>query len=223
MGTIAEIELPADEFALHETFEQLPEVEFEIARVAAHGHDRAMPLTWASSEGLDGIDDAFDADPTVDNVRTLADLDNERLYQMDWIDQIDFIVHVLVEQEGTVLSAEGTRKQWHLRILFPTRDSLSSTFQFSQDEGLTLDIQQVYELEETERGGQYGLTEGQFKTLVSAHEHGYYDIPREVTQEELAEILGISRQALSERFRRGHGHLVENTLVIGSLPGVEST
>jgi predicted DNA binding protein len=33
---------------------------------------------------------------------------------------------------------------------------------------------------------------------------------------EVAEELGISHQALSERLRRGHGRLVRNALVVGA-------
>lgn len=215
MGTIAEISLSPDEFALWDTFENVPDIEFEVARVVAHDPDRAMPFLWVAGEDLAALDDALEADPSVENVQLIADLGSERLYQMDWIDQIDFIVHVLVEEDATVLSAQGSKRSWHLRVLFPEREALSKTFEFSRDEGLSAEIQQIYELEDADRGGQYGLTEGQYETLVSAYDQGYYDIPRGATQEELAEVLGISRQALSERFRRGHGRLVKNALIIG--------
>lgn len=215
MGTIAEISLSPDEFALRDTFGQLPDVQFEVARVVAHNADRAMPFIWVAGEALDEIDDAFEADPSVENVTLVADLDGERLYQMDWVEQIEFIVHVLVEEDATVLSAQGSKRSWHLRVLFPDRDALSKTFDFSREHELSVEIEQIYELENAERGGEYGLTEGQYETLVAAHDEGYYHIPRGATQEELAEVLGISRQALSERFRRGHGRLVENALIVG--------
>ena len=215
MGTIAEILLSPDEFALWDTFENLPDVEFEIARVVAHGPDRAMPFLWVAGDDLTELDDVLEADPSVENVTLIADLESERLYQMDWTDRIDFIVHVLVEENATVLSAQGSKRSWHLRILFPERDALSKTFEFSRENGLSAEIQQIYELEDADRGGQYGLTEDQYETLVAAYDEGYYRIPRGATQEELAETLGISRQALSERFRRGHCQLVKNALVIG--------
>ena len=215
MGTIAEISLSPDEFALWDTFGRLPDIQFEVARVVAHNADRAMPFIWVAGEALDDLDDALEADPSVENVKLVADLDDERLYQMDWIDQIEFIVHVLVEEDATVLSAQGSKRSWHLRVLFPDRDALSKTFDFSHDHDLSVEIEQIYELEDAERGGEYGLTEGQYETLVAAHDEGYYRIPRGVTQEELADVLGISRQALSERFRRGHGRLVKNALVVG--------
>ena len=52
------------------------------------------------------------------------------------------------------------------------------------------------------------LSSDQHEALVAAFETGYYDIPRDVTLEELADQLGISHQALSERFRRAYEGLI---------------
>lgn len=50
--------------------------------------------------------------------------------------------------------------------------------------------------------GQWdGLTDPQFEALTLAVEMGYYDIPRGYTTKELAEKLGISDQAVTERLR----------------------
>lgn len=214
MGTIAEITIPASAFALRETFEALPDVRFETVRVA-YCADRAMSFVWvAAGEGvdLDAVDEALASDPSVERVTLLSDLVDERLYRLEWADRTGGVLRALVDEEATVLSAQGANGEWHLRLLFPSRESLSSAFEFGRGGEFTASIDQIYELESTERGGQFGLTEGQYGTLVTAHERGYYEIPRRITQEALADELGISRQALSERFRRGHGRLVDNTL-----------
>ncbi|ODR82855.1 DNA-binding protein [Haladaptatus sp. W1] len=59
---------------------------------------------------------------------------------------------------------------------------------------------------------QHELTEQQHETLRSAMEWGYYEIPRRATATDLAEELGVSHQAISERLRRGHRCLVERGL-----------
>jgi predicted DNA binding protein len=53
---------------------------------------------------------------------------------------------------------------------------------------------------------------------VLALRHGYFDTPRETTLEELAVELDISRQALSERIRRGNERLLRQSL---PTPGPE--
>jgi predicted DNA binding protein len=44
---------------------------------------------------------------------------------------------------------------------------------------------------------------------------GYYEVPRRVELEDLAEVLGVSRQAVSERLRRATGALARATVFRG--------
>ena len=53
---------------------------------------------------------------------------------------------------------------------------------------------------------------------MTAFEAGYYNIPRDVTSEELAAELDVSHQALSERFRRGHKQLVGQHFITNAEP-----
>jgi len=53
------------------------------------------------------------------------------------------------------------------------------------------------------------LTEKQCAALEAAYAAGYYDWPREVTAEELAESMGVSSSTLHQHLRRAIGGLVE--------------
>jgi predicted DNA binding protein len=214
MSTIAEIQFPAVEFALAETLSDVPHLEFETVRVVAHDTDRVLPLVWAQTDDTDALDDALDDDPTVENVRLLADLTDERLYRMDWVGNVETIVHALLEHDGTVLNASGRADGWHLRILFPDRDSLSATHDFATDNDISFSLQSVADLSEG-RGNQFALTEHQHQALLVAYEQGYYDIPQGVTTDDLAEEIGVSQQAVSQRLHRAYSNLIENTLVVG--------
>jgi predicted DNA binding protein len=218
MSTIAEVALPAAEFALHETLETVPDIQFEIERVVAHETDRVMPFVWATDEGIDrdALEEALADDPSVENVTELAAFDDEWLYRMEWVADIHVVLHVLLEQEGTILNADGRNDEWHLRILFPDRDSLSATYDFCTDEDLTMTVESIHELDGEHRD-QYGLTETQHETLITAVEEGYFDIPQNATLDDLAGELDISHQALSERLHRGHKTLIENALIIGRM------
>jgi predicted DNA binding protein len=214
MSTIAEFQIPAAEFALSETLSAVPHVEFETVRVVAHEADRVLPLVWVQTDDADALDAALAADPTVENVSLLADLAEERLYGMDWVANVETVVHALLEHDGTVLSTSGRADGWHLRILFPDRDSLSATYDFATDAGIDFALRNVLDLTEG-RGSQFALTEHQYQALLAAYEHGYYDIPQSVTVAELAEELGVSAQAVSQRLSRAYRNLIENALVIG--------
>ena len=145
----------------------------------------------------------------------LSDLGDEQLYQMTWVEQVELLVEIIVEREGgTILAAASSGPTWQLRLLFPDRDQLSQTHETCRERGRTFQLRSVYELE-NERQGRFGLTEEQYTTITTAHEHGYYEVPRDLTADDLAEKMGISHQAVSERLRRGHGNLVENAIMLG--------
>lgn len=64
----------------------------------------------------------------------------------------------------------------------------------------------------TNTGNRSKLTDKQREALLTAFKRGYHEIPRDTTSSDLADELGISHQALSERFRRAYRHLVESEL-----------
>ncbi|WP_114576057.1 bacterio-opsin activator domain-containing protein [Saliphagus sp. LR7] len=214
-GTVVEIGLAAEEFALSETTDRFDDLEYEIERVVAHDTDHVMPYVWIDGPSVGDVEDALEGDDSVAEIECLADLEEERLYRMDWVAQIDTLVQILVEEEGAILSAEGNGDDWRLRILFPSRDALSRTHDYCEDRGLSMDIYTIYNVDDG-RKGRFGLTDGQQDTLVSAYDAGYYEIPRDTSMTDLAEEIGVSHQALSERLRRGHESLVENTVIIGT-------
>ena len=223
-GTVVEVEIPIDEFALRQTISEVPSIDFEIERAVAHDADRVMPFIWAQSDEItrEAFESALGDDPSLEQFELIADLDEEWLYRMEWIAEIQTLIHILVEEKGTILSAVGTQAGWNLRILFADRDALSRTFDYCETHGLTLNVLNIYQFEEG-REGRLGLTEEQQDTLIFAFEAGYFDIPREANAENLAADLDISHQAVSERLRRGYSNLIKNTLIIGDGAGKEQS
>ena len=214
MSTISEISIGASTFALGDTLEAVPEATFDVERVVAHDDERVMPFVWATAPDREALEAAFADDPSVADVERLSDLDDEWLYRMAWVSHVQFVVHAITEEGATVLNAQSEQGRWQLRVLFPDRDALSRTYDVCEDYDLDLDIETIYEMD-NERHGRYGLTDDQSATLTAAFEHGYYEIPRDVSVADLADELGISHQTLSERFRRAHGTLIENSLIVG--------
>lgn len=53
------------------------------------------------------------------------------------------------------------------------------------------------------------VTESQLDLLATAYQHGYFDVPQEVTSKELAETVGTSQSTLSERLRNAQYALLE--------------
>jgi len=57
-----------------------------------------------------------------------------------------------------------------------------------------------------------GLTALQRKALVEAHATGYFDVPRLITSEALADRLGIDKSTLSEHLRKAEKRIIDDLL-----------
>ncbi len=74
---------------------------------------------------------------------------------------------------------------------------------------MQVEVRRIYA--EEPHGPTPGLTTEQREALAVAYRNGYFAVPRETTTAALAEKLGISGQAVSERLRRGYTRLVDAT------------
>lgn len=214
MPTIVTGTVPADEFALSHTLEALPDLLFEVERIVTSGNDALMPLLWVRGPSRERVEATLEDDPSVEEVTLIGDFDDEWLFQMTWIDQVDLLVQMLTNSEATILDAVGRGEQWKIRVLYPQRSLFSKTHEFCERHGVDFDVDSIRELE-GEPAGRYGLTTEQYEVLAEASRLGYFEVPREVSLEELADELGISHQAASERIRRATSALVEETLFVG--------
>lgn len=212
MSTIVEAGIPADQFALNETLQNVPGATFEVVRLVANGSERVMPFLWGTADDMDELVTELRADSSTDNIEILAELEDEHLFRMNWMAHIRVILYIVLEEEGTILDAYGKHEHWELRILFPEHDSVSTTSDFCAEYDIELDFERIYELSESIRRGRYGLTDEQYRTITAAYDGGYYDVPRETNLTDIAESRDVSHQALSERLRRGHKTLIQNTL-----------
>lgn len=215
MGTIVDVTVPTEQFALRDTFDTMSNLEVEPVRVVAHESGEVMPFVWGHATDLDRLDDTLVHDSTTEDVDALTNCDGRRLYRIEWQPDIKIVVQVLVEDHGTLLGATGREKQWELRVLFPDHDAISSTYEFCKDHGIDLELRRVSGVGDVLDHGGIDLSEEQYEALTAAFEVDYYNVPRGKTLEGVANRLEVSHQALSERLRRGHRNLIANTLCDG--------
>ncbi|NUB92840.1 helix-turn-helix domain-containing protein [Haloterrigena sp. SYSU A558-1] len=215
MTTIAELTLSTDEFALAETLQRLPEMEVRVESVVAEGPVRTMPLVWFSNVDPDAIDEALAADPTVADYQQLLENtdDDEWFYRLQYGEDVGSVCCAVYSNGGTLLDAQVSEGQWTLRLLFPEREELSDAVSAIEEQGARVDVRRMVEAgQDEDLETTAALTEPQQEAIAEAYRQGYYDVPREISLEELANELDISHQALSERLRRANRVLASEQL-----------
>ena len=211
-GTVIKVNVPSEQFALKYTLDSLDTVGFEVEQMVATNQDSLMPFIWIETDNRTAIEDALIEDESVADFQLIADFESECLYQLEWVDHIDHLIRILVDENGTVLAATGQDDTWHLRLLFADHDAVRRTTEYCEEQGIDFGIENIYEFSRDNRD-RFGLTDMQQRTLQLAANRGYYSVPRDATAEDLAEELGVTHQAFSERLRRGHGNLVDHVFV----------
>ena len=212
MGTMVEAEITPESFALSEALEAVPEAEIEVVSLTANGTGRVAPLLWVTDAETEPVADALRADPTTRAVSLVSRRTRDSLFQVDWVDRVESVIRDFAAESGAVLSARATSAAWTFRMLFVDHDAVSRTVERCRDAGVDVDVTRISNLGTTRPSDDPSLTGPQCATVRAAFEEGYYEVPRETTLEGLADELGVSHQALSERLRRGHRSLVRQAL-----------
>lgn len=91
-----------------------------------------------------------------------------------------------------------------------------------QEKEIPFSLNRLYQPTEPMAGGQYGLSPKQRTALITALERGYFEVPREVSMDELADELDITQQSLSKRLRRAHRNMITNVLTVSHPDDTEA-
>lgn len=219
MATIIQAEISASEFALSETLNTCSDVTVECEQFVSQPDDKVLPLVWVRTTTPERFEAALDQDDTVGSYTRIAGTETEWLYEMSWNGNIKLIVQMLTTEGAVILDTRGSSEGWHLRVLFPERDNIRTTLDFCSTHNLSIDIHTIRNFDDgdADQGSiRAGLTAAQYEALSLAYQRGYFSVPRAIDLESLADEVGVSHQALSERLRRGHATLIGETLMNGT-------
>ncbi|WP_114576119.1 helix-turn-helix domain-containing protein [Saliphagus sp. LR7] len=207
MATIAEFHVSAEDTALGESFERCPDLTCELERVV----ESAWPGVWLAGADDDEIAAALEADPTVEEFERVSGDDDRTLYELEFAEAVCSVVEMVLDEGGTLVSAKAENGRWAVRMRFRDREQLRTVYERLREHGVDVEIGHLSELTDSS-WEEIGLTAQQYDSLVAAIRRGYFEIPRKVSMQELAEELEISHQALSERLRRAYGTLARAEL-----------
>lgn len=211
MSLIAEFSVSSPELTLYEATTAVPGVTLELTNQIATDPERPVLFFWAVGDCLAEFDSAVRDDWTLTDVETYTELETRQLYRAQLSPEVELVSYpVWVAAGGSRLESTCSKGVWRNRFRFPDRDALHRIRQWCLDNDISFTLHHLYrESVEDGVGSGHDLTDDQVRTLTRAYESGYYEIPRRATAGDLAEDLGVSQQAVSERLRRAYAELIE--------------
>jgi predicted DNA binding protein len=212
MSVIVEFRVPSTDFELGRilTVEDISSVELESLVPTG---DVTVPLFWIHNSTRESFLERIKRHPAVNDASVVDTFEDRTLFTLDWDAKRDRVFEGISEHDGQLLNAVGTSESWEFELRVANHDTLSDFMTYCETEDISLTITRAYNPTKPDAGPWYGLTEPQREAMVLAVQMGYYDIPRGCTTKELAEELGISDQAVTERLRRAIVTLATYTLV----------
>lgn len=211
MSVIAEFRIPSADFELGRILTVEGTSSIELESLVPIG-EATVPLFWIYNATRESFVERVQGHPAVTSASEVDVFEDRTLFMLDWDANRDRVFEGIKENHGQLLSAVGTSDTWDFEVRFPNHDALTEFTTHCETAEISLEATRVYNPTKPDAGPWYGLTDPQREAITLAVELGYYDIPRGCTTKELADELGISDQAVTERLRRAIAALVNYTL-----------
>lgn len=211
MSVILEFSIPATDFKLGEVLSD-PPMQLELERIVPTG-GMIMPFVWATGDDHETFAEKVRSRPSVKELLDLDRVGESGLYRIEWDQPPTDLIDGISAAGAVVLEARGL-EEWTFRLRFPDHDDLSMFHNYVIEHGIPVHIDRTYTLTEaTGVGRRFGLSQAQREALLLALRKGYFETPSETSLDELGKELGISRQAVSNRIRRGNEKILREVLL----------
>lgn len=200
--TIVELRISAADTLFAETVAYEPSIEMELEQVVLTD---GVPIRFRGAP-RETVEAALEETPGVEEYTVISEEEGEWVYSLR-CDEGFRVLPRIVETGGTILTATCSKGTWSIRLRYVDREDIEESLESLQENGVDVSIGAIRTIAEDDLS-EVGLTEEQYEALELAVEHGYFEIPREISLEELSEHLDISHQSLSERLRRAQQGLL---------------
>ncbi|AFK21500.1 transcriptional regulator (plasmid) [Haloferax mediterranei ATCC 33500] len=200
---VAEFRIDGDDCPLARATEEVPAtVDAAAPQLRADGN----VLLHFSASSDDRLAATLDAD---DDIRYLHVTRGDDAHTYRCLSKHPCVVHELVDVGFLVESMEYNDGGATMRGAVVGYDVLRGVME-KAGHTVGIQLQRVYPLRSDETppvGRAWDLTPAQEESLRVAVEMGYFELPRTITAEDVADELGISKSAFLERLRRAQQSL----------------
>lgn len=217
MPSLVRMAIPVEDMPFSATISQLPGCQYRVEQSAFTGQDHSIHL-WITCDDPSAIGSALATDSSVKSSERLLQRGSEHLFELELTHQLLVPRDIIRHHGGVVARAYGDEDAWVLEARFPDRDTVSDVDDAFDRYDIEVDYDAIVETGSMTDGSSGLLTDRQREALVAALEEGYFEVPRQVTLAELADDLGVTHQALSERLRRAQLVLLEEHFAAETAP-----
>lgn len=212
MSILLEFTVDADAFRLGQVLTPPPGMTLELERTVPSG-SMSHPFVWAIGDDLDTFEETVRSHEAIKALTLVDRFEEHGLYRVEWDEGPTDLLAEIEHSGAAVLEARGD-ETWEFRVRFPNHETLSSFHDAVRDRNIPIRIERWYTpMEPPDQRQPLDLTSPQREALVAALKRGYFATPREVQLDELADEFGITRQAMSNRLRRGNELILRSVLL----------
>lgn len=207
MTVLVEVSIPSDAFLVGEVL-GTPGVQIELLACVPVGWG-PVPYCWLTGAAdVAAFERSVRSDPRIASLTALNGTDTRSLYRIEWAEGIDGLISAFREHGLIVEQATGTANEWTFQLRAPEQTALDAFHQEPRIRDTALSIRNVTHSPDEDATDSQLLTSKQHEAVLLAVEQGYFQVPRETSLTELAEEVGISRQAFTRRLHRGLHNLL---------------
>ncbi|MEY7849517.1 helix-turn-helix domain-containing protein [Natrarchaeobius sp. A-rgal3] len=210
-GIIAQVRLDHDDLVLRPTLDRVPDISLEPEYWTAGETGQTLLFVTARGAEFGGLETALETDPTIREPILVDRYPDRRVYRVTLTERALTFTASTAEVGGRLLEVSSSRDGWLVQLRFPSRDALVAFNDACRADGVSVSVEHLRVSDDGD-DGVVTLTEKQQELLAVAYEEGYFDVPRGISQDELADHLGVSKSAISQRLRRAIAELCAASL-----------
>ncbi|WP_254530991.1 helix-turn-helix domain-containing protein [Natrinema gelatinilyticum] len=210
-GIVAQLRLDHPNLFLRPTLGRTRDVTVEPEYWTSVESDRTLVFVTVYGTNFERFETVLETDSTVTDPVLVDRYPDRRVYRVTLADRAVTFIAATAEVGGRLLGLSSSRDGWLVQLRFPDRERLVAFNDYCRDHDISVTVDHL-RVSDDRDDGVVALTDKQQELLAVAHEEGYFDVPRGISQDELADRLDVSKSAISQRLRRAIGELCGATL-----------
>lgn len=214
MAIVAELLLGGRSFPLVGVAKEIPSGRISVLKLSLRSDDELLFIVSVNDQSRTAFEQELRSQSGVTDVLQIGEAGGNWFYKLiatfnaGLDESYEFEKHEGVMLDGTITS-DGLRKE----KVFSDYDALQTLRDRCDVLGIPFELLRIaVDPENPGEPDTFGLTDKQYRAMSLAFAHGYYDSPRKMTTQELAEELGISAASASDLLRRAENQLISQTL-----------